>query len=144
MTEQKTPKKIEPKKLIILSVVLALVCLAIVLGGQYVNNLVKGHTAEEQQQIADELIRTKDFISDWYDELVVDGKPCDVYLNELRFAGGTYTLTFAGKRLRAVYPRGNRFFKMDFIDNAEFFQAGGKIRCRLHYWGTNEYTFALN
>ena len=62
---------------------------------------------------------------------------------QLRFGKNEYTLTYAGNRLRAVYPRGERFFKLENIRKVEFFSVDEKVRCRFYYGETGEYTFSV-
>ena len=94
-------------------------------------------------ELTDEFARAKDFISDWYVELKRQGK-CSTFLNELQFLGGKYTLTYAAGRIRAVYPRGERFFKLDLITNIEFFETNGVLRCRFYYGQSGEYMVRIN
>lgn len=94
-------------------------------------------------ELSDEFARARWFITDWYDELSTKGK-CQVYLNELRFEDGKYTLTTAKDRIRAVYPRGERFFKLEQVTKVEFFEVSGALRCRLSYGNSGEYMFKVN
>lgn len=94
-------------------------------------------------ELTDEFARAKDFIADWYTELRTQGK-CSVYLNELQFSNGKYTLTFANGRVRAVYPRGERFFKLEYITKIEFFETNGALRCRFFYGQSGEYMVRIN
>lgn len=131
------------KQIIIIAVVLLVVCVGIIVGGKIVANSIDGYSAKEMIEVTDEITRTKHFISDWYDELYANtGVEPRVFLNELRF-DSAYTLTYAAKRLRAVYPRGDRFFKLQYIDVIEFFTVDNKIRCRLYYGKDGEFTFSL-
>lgn len=141
--ENSSINKTNIKRIIIFVVILAILTTGVILLSLHLKRLVEGHSSEEQVEMTDELKRAKHFISDWYVELSEDGNSCVVYFNELRINNGQFTLTYAGKRIRAVYPRGERFFKFYLIDKLEFFETGGKIRCRLYYWGDSEYTFAL-
>lgn len=145
MREKQTSNKrpIEYKKLIIVFVILAVVCAGIVFAGQQVIRMIEGHSPEQQVEATDELKRARHFISDWFNENLDSGSDCEVYFNELKFNETGYTLTYAGGRLRAVYERGERFFKFYLLNKAEFFEVGGKIRCRLYYLGSEEYTFPL-
>lgn len=102
---------------------------------------------DEEKQVAecgDEISRAKFFIKDWYDELSVRCGEPEVYFNELRFRGGTYALTVAADRVRAVYPRGERFFRLEHITYIEFYKENGKLLCRLYYHETGEFVFKLN
>lgn len=94
-------------------------------------------------ELADEFTRTKWFIIDWYNELKETGK-YEVYLNEIRFQNGKYTLTVAQNKIRAVYPKGERYFKLEFIKQIEFFEVGGVLRCRLFYGSRGEYLIRIN
>ena len=146
MSENTTDKKsrINIKHLIIISVTLVLACIMIVLAGQWALRSLDEFTPSEMGEITDELNRTKHFVSDWYLEISnSDTGDCSVYLNEIRFGNNEYALTFAAGRLRAVYPRGERFFKFEYISKAEFFEVDGKVRCRLYYGRTGEYTFTV-
>ena len=132
------------RQIIIIAVVLALVCAAILIGGHIVSEKLDGYSSQEMIEITDEITRAKHFISDWYDEIhALSSSEPRVFLNELRFDSVGYTITYAADRLRAVYPRGERFFKFDYIDSAEFFTVDNKIRCRLYYGKDGEFTFSL-
>ena len=95
-----------------------------------------------EQAAGDELSRVKYFIKDWYDECSAYGE-VKVYYNELRFQAGTYTLTVAADRIRAVYPRGERFFQMEYVSYLEFYMENGHLICKLYYLETGEYVFRL-
>ena len=101
------------------------------------------HNDEITAELTDEFARTRDFIADWYAELKNQGK-CSVYLNELQFSGGKYALTYASGRIRAVYPRGERFFKLEQITKIEFFETNSILRCRLYYGKSGEYLIKIN
>lgn len=133
------------KRVIIIVVIAAFVCVIALLISHIVNEYFDEFSQAETDEITDEINRARYFISDWYLEVSSnDSANCTVYLNELRFFDGRYALTFAGTdRIRAVYPRGERFFKFDYINNVEFFEVDGKIRCRLYYGRTGEYTFTV-
>lgn len=146
MPRTRIPSKnnINVKHLIIITIALTVACVTIVLAGQWAERALDEFTPQEMNEITDELNRTKHFVLDWYAEISSGGKnSCVVYLNELRFGNNEYSLTFAGKRLRAVYPRGERFFKLEYVDKVEFFEVDGKVRCRLYYGRTGEYTFTV-
>ena len=96
------------------------------------------------KETGDEISRAKFFIKDWYDELSVRCGEPEVYFNELRFQGGAYTLTVASDRVRAVYPRGERFFQLEHITYIEFYKENGSLLCRLYYHETGEYIFKLS
>ena len=137
--------KISIKKLIILVIIAAFICVIALLASHMVDRYLDEFSPAETEEITDEINRAKHFISDWYADISdTDSGSCTIYLNELRFANGRYTLTFAGgNRVRAVSPRGERFFKFEYIDNVEFFEIDGKIKCRLYYGRTGEYTFTV-
>ena len=96
------------------------------------------------EEYADEISRIKYFISDWYNELSSAGNKVNVYLNELQFSGAKFSLTYFNGSVRAVYPRGERFFKAQYINNIEYFEVDGKLRCRLYYGEDGVYMFKLN
>ena len=96
---------------------------------------------EVTEELTDEFARIRDFIADWHAELKSSGK-CGVFLNELRI--GKYTLTYASGRIRAVYPRGERFFKLEQVTKIEFFETDGALRCRLYYGKSGEYLIKIN
>lgn len=147
MNQEKSSKektKIGAKQLIIIVITVAIACGIILTIGYFVNRPIEEFSDEEMAEITDEISRVRNFVSDWYAELSAgENGECEVYLNELRFRGGTYTLSSAGGRIRAVYPRGERFFKFDYIRSVEFFEISGKVRCRVYYGQTGEYTFAV-
>lgn len=147
MNQEKSPKeksKVSAKQLIIIAVVVAIACGIILTVGYFVNDPIEEFNDKEMAEITDEISRTRHFVSDWYAELSAgENGECEVYLNELRFRGGTYTLSAAGGRLRAVYPRGERFFKFDYIRSVEFFEVSGKVRCRVYYGQNGEYIFTV-
>lgn len=125
--------------IIILTVTAAVVAAALFLGSKL------GSESEDEitDELTDEFSRARYFISDWYSELNSTDK-CQVYLNELRFTSGKYTLTYASGRIRAVYPRGERFFKLDKITKIEFFETNGILRCRFYYGRNGEYIVRIN
>lgn len=147
MNQEKSSKdnrKIGAKQLIIIVITVAIACGIILTVGYFVNRPIEEFSDEEMAEITDEISRVRNFVSDWYAELSAgENGECEVYLNELRFRGGTYTLSSAGGRIRAVYPRGERFFKFDYIRSVEFFEISGKVRCRVYYGETGEYTFTV-
>lgn len=145
MTPTPQKNKIGIKQILIIAVVLAIVCGVILTVGYFANKALGDEfSAKEMDEIMDEIMRVKHFISDWYAEISSIGMGNgSVYLNEIRFGSNEYTLTFAGARLRAVYPRGERFMKLDFIRKVEFFSIDDKTRCRLYYGNTGEYTFSV-
>lgn len=92
----------------------------------------------------DELSRVKYFIKDWFDEIYMDySSSLDIYYNELRFNQGNYTLTCAADRIRAVYPRGVRYFQLQYVTYIEFIRLEGYLQCRLYFNETGEYLFKL-
>lgn len=94
-------------------------------------------------ELSDEFGRGRWFIIDWYNDLKVNGR-CQVFLNELQFANGQYSLTVANNRIRAVYPKGERYFKLDLVTQIEFFEVNGVLRCRFSYGKNGEYMFRIN
>lgn len=147
MSQEKSSKgkiKIGAKQLIIIGITVAIACGVILLIGYFLNHSFEEFSSEEMAEITDEITRIRHFVSDWHAELCVSGKgECEVYFNELRFGGGNYTLSSAGGRIRAVYPRGERFFKLEQVSRLEFFEIEGKLRCRVYYGKSGEYTFAV-
>lgn len=137
--------KLGTKQIIIIAVALAVACTGILTIGYFANKALDDEfSASEMDEIMDEISRTKYFVSDWYHEILSEkNSDCSVYLNELRFGSNEYTLTVMSNRIRAVYPRGERFFKLEYIDKIEFFSVDGKIRCRFYYGESGEYTFAV-
>ncbi len=122
---------------IILLIAAAAITAALLFRNEY-GRLVDDEVTEE---LTDEFVRTRDFIADWYAELKSAGK-CGVFLNELRI--DKFTLTYASGRIRAVYPRGERFFKLEQITKIEFFETDGILRCRLYYGKSGEYLVRIN
>ncbi len=139
----KVKKKINYEKIIIIFVVLAIVCVSIVIAGQQVIKKLEGQSPEKQAEAVDEIKRAKDFVSDWYNEITESGDSIVVYLNELKQSGSGYTMTYFDGRIRAVYERGDRFFKLYVINKVEFFEVTGKTRCRFYYFNGEEFTFSL-
>lgn len=92
----------------------------------------------------EEINNLKLFIKDWYDEISYSRTDAEVFYNELRFENGKYTLTIASNRIRAVYPRGERFFKLQYIRYIEFYKENGRLLCRLYYSEKGEFVFKLN
>ena len=140
-----TGKPIFTKRLIVIIVIAAFICATTLLISYATNEYFNEFSQEENEEITDEINRARCFISDWFLENS-DGnsRKCTVYLNELRFEQGRYTLTFAGgDRIRATSPRGERFFKFEYINNIEFFEVDEKVRCRLYYGRSGEYTFTV-
>ena len=97
-----------------------------------------------QDQYDDEINRVNYFIQDWYDELTSSHGVAKVYRNEIRFENGQYTLTVAKDRIRAVYPRGIRFFQLKYITYIEFLEDENGLNCKLYYGETETTTFKLN
>lgn len=96
------------------------------------------------QDTADELSRVKFFIKDWFDDLTSRYGEPSVFHNELRFQGGKYPLTISGDRIRAVYPRGERYFQMEYVSYIEFYIESGHIICKMYYLDTGEYVLRLS
>ena len=107
---QRFGKKKPSIALIILIVLLIVVGIATYFAVRFIGGEVDSD--EITDELSDEFSRIRWFITDWYSELNAKSK-CQVYLNELRFENGRYTLTTANDRIRAVYPRGERFFKLE-------------------------------
>lgn len=104
------------------------------------NNLKNDEITPE---LSDEFDRARWFIIDWYSELENNGR-CQVFLNEIQLDNGKYSLTVANNRIRAVYPKGERFFKLDLVKQVEFFEINGVLRCRFSYGKNGEYMFRIN
>lgn len=96
------------------------------------------------EKTEDELSRAKYFILDWYDELQPDYGNAKVYKNELQFQEGNYILTVAKDRIRAVYPRGDRYFQLEFISYIEFTDNSGTLSCQMHSLKMGETSFNIN
>lgn len=124
----------------VISIIIVAAIAATMICVYFFSNRQNGKNSESVQ---DELSRAKLFIQDWYKELS-DKKGCSIYLNELSFQNGTYTLTFAQNRIRAVYPRGERFFKLEHITKVEFFEIDNVLRCRFSYGENDEYMFRIS
>ena len=134
------------KKPSVIAIIVILVLATAAITGALIFRKSYGQAPENDEitdELSDEFTRIKWFITDWYNELKASGK-CGVYLNELRFESGKYTLTFANGRIRAVYPRGERFFKLEQVNKIEFFTTNDILRCRLCYGGSGEYLFRIN
>ena len=129
--------------LIVITIIVLIAAAAITAALLFRKEYGKDPNDEITPELTDEFARAKDFISDWYAELRTQGK-CSVYLNELQFAGGRYALTYANDRVRAVYPRGERFFKLEYITKIEFFETNGALRCRFFYGQSGEYMVRIN
>ena len=126
-----------------LIILVALLIVAGVVAFILLRNIDSEQKSDEiTDELRDEFSRAQYFITDWYNELSAKGK-CQVYLNELRFEDGKYTLTTAKNRIRAVYPRGERFFKLEQITKIEFFEVNSTLRCRLSYGINGEYMFKV-
>lgn len=91
----------------------------------------------------DEISRAKYFIIDWYEEISSLYETPQIYFNEIRFDQGNYTLTVAADRIRAVYPRGARFFQLRYITYIEFFTEDEHINCRFYYLESDELVFTI-
>ena len=134
------------KKSVILIIILIMILIA---AAGIATLLFQKYVASRQSideitpELTDEFSRARWFIVDWYDELKTTSD-LQVYMNELRFEDGTYTLTVAKDRIRAVYPRGERFFKLELIKKIEFFEVDGYLRCRLYYGESGQYSFRVN
>ena len=129
------------------SVALIILIAILIVGGTVAFILLRNIDSEQKSdeitdELKDEFSRAQYFITDWYNELAARGN-CQVYLNELRFEDGKYTLTTAKNRIRAVYPRGERYFKLEQITKIEFFEVNSTLRCRLSYGINGEYMFKV-
>ena len=135
--------KISLKEIIVGIVIIGLVVSNVLL----LNKIIKIQTVNEDDYIekyADEISRVKYFIKDWYDELYPSKEHFEVYINELRFDNGIFSLTVANDRIRAVYPRGERYFQLQYITYIDFTERNGHLQCRLYYGKTGEYLFKIN
>lgn len=141
-SEKKKRSSLSLKDIIFIAIIVLLTAVSIFFIGKYIQRN-STNDSELINAYADEISRTKFFIKDWYDEISGVSKNEQVYHNELRFDGGNYTLTVADKRIRAVFPRGERYFKLEYITYIEFFETSGKLQCRLYYEQNGEYTFTL-
>ena len=93
----------------------------------------------------DEISEVQFFIKDWYDELRDQRHgSVQVFFNELRFKEGTYTLTVAADKIRATFPRGERYFSFRHVNYVEFYEDGERILCRVYYGNKGEYVFKVN
>lgn len=143
MTPTPQKNKIGIKQIVIIAIAVTIACAGILAIGYFVEgSLDDEFTPQQMDDVMDEITRAKHFVSDWYAEISPKGN-CSVYLNEIRYGNNEYTLTFAGKRLRAVYPRGERFFKLEYIEKIEFFEVDGKVRCRVYYGQNGQYIFTV-
>ena len=130
----------------IIAITALLLVAAVAIGGALIFRKEYGQPPESDEitdELSDEFSRIRWFITDWYNELKSTGK-CMTYLNELRFDNGKYTLTYANGRIRAVYPRGERFFKLENVKKIEFLETHNVLRCRLYYGSSGEYLFRIN
>ena len=137
-------RSVNVKTLVIIAIAAVLLCVAAVVAVHIITDYQVRIADAKSAEVEDEITRAKHFVSDWYQEISGnENGVCSVYLNELRFGKNEYTLTYAGNRLRAVYPRGERFFKLENIRKVEFFSVDEKVRCRFYYGETGEYTFSV-
>lgn len=124
-----------------------LICILVFVGvGLFISLHALNSTRRSDEltdDLTDEFSRARWFIVDWYNE-VQDKGMCTVFLNELSFNGGKFTLTFSRDRIRAVFPKGERFFKLYLIKNIEFFEVNDVLRCRFTYGKSGEYMFRVN
>ena len=130
------------------SVLLGALILALVTANAFTLKLYLESLNRDDSQIEtdteDEISRAKYFVCDWYEELFIGYGGIKVFYNELQFEDGKYTLTVAGDRIRAVYPRGERFFKLEYIRYLEFYTDNGRLLCRLYYGDKGEFVFKVN
>ena len=142
MNQEKTKNGVTVIRVIFYATMFLIVCSAIIFS-IYVSKKFDATSDSAMDDIIDELSRARFFILDWYAEISEAESGYYIYLNELRFAKSGYTMTYAGGRLRAVYQRGDRFFKLYHIDKIEFFELNEKIRCRFYYGSGEEFTFTV-
>lgn len=110
----------------------------------YLESILPPDKAAIGELYDEEINSLKLFIKDWYDEISSNRNEVEVYYNELRFESGKYTLTIASNRIRAVYPRGERFFKLQYIKYLEFYSQNSRLLCRLYYGEKGEFVFKVN
>ena len=134
----KNYKLIRKVMIIVIAIAVFVTALAIILK----LNENKHIDSDLPQSLTDEISRAKLFVLDWFNELSND-KKCNVFLNELNIENGKYTLTFAKNRIRATYPKGERFFKCEEIKKVEFLIIDGVIRGRFSYGKNGEYMFRI-
>lgn len=115
------------------------VTLGLYLNEKYAVN-EENYFAECQEEIDD----FKLFICDWYAELSEKFGEAEIYKNEIRFGGGKYPLTVSANRIRAVFPRGERFFRLKNITHAEFSKENGRVLCRIYYGNGGEFVFRID
>jgi hypothetical protein len=103
-------------------------------------------TTEEEYNKAcqEEVDSIRYYICDWYAEINHITNTVEVFNNEIRFDGGKYPLTVSENRLRAVFPRGERFFRMNYITHAEFYKDNSHILCRIFYSKGGEFVFRVD
>lgn len=144
--KKKKVERIKPiySKIIIISIIILLIITNVVSFKLYYD-LKYPSENKVIDNTGDEISRAKYFIKDWYNELSTSYfSSLQVYYNELRFNQGAYTLTVARDRIRAVYPRGVRYFQLNYIRYIEFYSIDGILQCRFYYNETGEYEFKLN
>ncbi len=125
--------------IIVLLLITNAVTLGLYLNEKYAVN-EEDYFAECQAEIDD----FKLFICDWYAELSEKNGEAEIYKNEIRFKGGKYPLTVSANRIRAVFPRGERFFRLKNITHAEFSNENGRTLCRIYYGNGGEFVFRID
>ena len=125
-----------------LAIILALVISNVITLKLFIDSKSENET-ELVKNTGDELSRVKFFIKDWFDELSEKNTTVSVFRNELRFGNNDYTLTVAGDRIRAVYPKGTRYFQLEYIKYIEFFEENANIKCKLYFNETGELIFNI-
>ena len=133
----------DSKKVLLLLLIISIITNSVLI----ILLLSKGKNQNEEDYYSacqEEINDFKLFVCDWYAELLSRGEKADVYKNEIRFRGGQYPLTVSENRLRAVFPRGERFFRLHYITYAEFYEENGRILCRMFYGNGGEFVFRVN
>ena len=101
-------------------------------------------TVEDYEQAwENELENVRYFICDWYAEISLITSDVNVYKNEIQFGNGKYILTVSQNRIRAVFPRGERFFRFNTITYVEFYTENNRHLCRLFYGKGGEFVFRI-
>ncbi|MCR5694351.1 MAG: hypothetical protein K6G89_05200 [Clostridia bacterium] len=98
---------------------------------------------EYYQSCQEEIDNLKNFVNDWYYEMSSANGKASVYKNEIRFDDGRFVLTVSANRIRAVYPRGERFFRLNNINYVEFYEENNRVLCRIFYGNGGEFVFRV-
>jgi hypothetical protein len=140
-------KPINKRTTVITNIVLIVVIVALLITNSITLKLYLDTFIEDDAKViddtGDELSRVKFFIKDWYDELSFNYGSVRIFNNELQAKDGKYTLTIAGNRIRAVYPRGVRYFPLKYVTYIDFVENEDGIQCRLFYNETGTSIFTL-